>query len=101
MKEKLFCKLKFFEKRNHGSYNTKTNTVYGILIKLGNISSVEANYKWWDMMRSTVMRTHTDHCNNCTKAMRLCFRGTFTCRDKHDDHALCLIILSQFLLQTL
>lgn len=83
VKEKLFRKLKFFDKRKHGSYSTKTNTVCGMLIKLGNISSVEADYKWWDAMRSTVMRTHTDHRNNCIKAMRLRFRGTCTCRDDH------------------
>jgi hypothetical protein len=101
VKEKLFRKLKFFDKRKHDSYNTKTNTVCGMLIKLGNISAVEADYKWCDTMRSTVMRTYTDHRNNCIKAMRLRFRGTFTCRDKHEDRALCLLILSQFLLQTL
>jgi preprotein translocase subunit SecA len=78
VKEKLFRKLKFFDKRKHGSYSTKTNTVCGMLIKLGNISAVEADHKWWDTMRSTVMRTHTDHRNNCIKAMRLRFRGTFT-----------------------
>jgi hypothetical protein len=36
-KEKLFCKPMFFDKRKHGSYNTKTNTVCGMVIKLGNI----------------------------------------------------------------
>ena len=100
VKEKLFSKLKFFDKRKHGSYSTKTNTVCGMLIKLGNISAVEADHKWWDTMRSTVMRTHTDHHNNCIKAMRLRFRGTFTCCDTHEDCELCLLILSQFLLQT-
>jgi hypothetical protein len=102
VKEKLFCKLKLFDKRKHGSYNTKTNTVCGMFINLGNISAVEADYKWcWDTMRSTVMRTHTDHRNNCIKAMRLRFLGKFTCCDKHEDCALCLPMLSQFLLQTL
>ncbi len=85
VKEKLFCKLKFFDKRKHGSYRTKSNTVYGMLIKLGNISAVEADYKWRDTMRSTVMRTHTDHRNNCIKAMRLRFRGTCTFRDIRQD----------------
>ena len=80
VKEKLFRKLKFFDKRKHGSYSTKSNTVCGMLIKLGNISAVEADYKWWDTMRSTVMRTHTDHRNNCIKAMRLRFRGKYTFR---------------------
>jgi hypothetical protein len=94
VKEKVFRKLKFFDKRKHGSYSTKTNTVCGMLIKLGNISSVEADYKWWDAMRSTVMRTHTDHRNNCIKAMRLRFRGTCTYHDKHEDLAMCLPIAS-------
>ena len=35
-----------FDKRKHGSYSTKPNTECGMLvIKLGNISYVEANYK--------------------------------------------------------
>ncbi len=100
VKEKRFRKLKFFDKRKHGSYSTKTNTVCGMLIKLGNISAVEADHKWWDTMGSTVMRTHTDHRNNCIKAMRLRFWGTFTCCDTHEDCELCLLMLSQFLLQT-
>jgi hypothetical protein len=33
LKEKLFRKLKFVDKRKHGSYSTKTNTVCGMLIK--------------------------------------------------------------------
>jgi hypothetical protein len=40
-------------------------------------------------MRSTVMRTHTDHRNNCIKAMRLRFRGTYTFRDC--EFAECLV----------
>ena len=75
VKEKLFRRLKFFDKSKHGSYSTRTSTVCGMLIKYGNISSVAADHKWWDKMRSPVMRTHTDHRNNCIKAMRLRFRG--------------------------
>jgi hypothetical protein len=72
VEDKLFRKLKFFDKKD-GRYSTKTNTVCGMLIKLGNISAVEAHYKCWDTMRSTVMHTHMDHRNNCIKAMTLCF----------------------------
>ncbi len=57
VKEKLFLKLMFFEKRKHGSYSTEPNTVCGMLIKLENIAAVEADKKWWDTMRSTVMHT--------------------------------------------
>ena len=56
-----------------------------MLIKLGNISAVEADYKWWDTLRSSVMRTNTDHRNSCIKAMRLRFRGTCTFRDTKQD----------------
>ncbi len=101
VKEKLFSKLKFFDKRKHGSYSTKTNSVCSMLIKLGNILAVEDDHKWWDTMRSTVMRTHTDHRNNCIKAMQLCFWGTFTCCDTHEDCELCFLMLPQFLLQTI
>jgi hypothetical protein len=52
--KKLFHKLKFFDKRKHGSYSTKPNTVCGMFIKLGNISSVGANYKGG---------THAFHCD--------------------------------------
>jgi hypothetical protein len=90
VKGKLFCNLKFFDKRNHGSYSTKPNTVCGMLIKLGNISSVQADYKWWDTMCSTVMHTHANHRNNCVKAMWLCFQGI--CRQSHNCgvRAMCL-----------
>jgi hypothetical protein len=97
VKEKLFCKLKFFDKRKHGSYSTKPNTVCGMLIKLGNISAVEANYKWWwDTMHSTVMRTHTDHRNNCIKAMRLRFQGMCTFCYYHNARKMCLTVASYF-----
>jgi hypothetical protein len=95
VKEKLFCKLKFFDKRKHGSYSKKSNTVCGMIIKLGNISAVEADYKWWDTMRSTVMRTHTDHRNNCIKAMRLRFQGTCTFHDIRQDPCYTILLLTK------
>jgi hypothetical protein len=71
----LFRKMKFFDKGKHGSYSTSPKTVCGLVMKHCNISSVQADHKWWDKMRSAVMRTHTDHRNNCIKAMRIKFRG--------------------------
>ena len=94
VKEKLFRRLKFFDKSKHGSYSTRTSTVCGMLIKYGNISSVAADHKWWDKMRSPVMRTHTDHRNNCIKAMRLRFRGKY----KWKWNVMCYIVqLTQYL----
>ena len=79
VKIQLFRKMKFFDKGKHGSYNTSTKTVCGLVMKFCNISSVQADHKWWDKMRPMVMRTHTDHRNNCIKAMRNKFRGTYPC----------------------
>jgi hypothetical protein len=79
VKIQLFRKMKFFDKGKHGSYSTSTKTVCGLVMKFCNISSVQADYKWWDKMRPMVMRTHTDHRNNCIKAMRVKFRGKSTC----------------------
>jgi hypothetical protein len=79
VKIQLFRKMKFFGKGKHGSYSTSTNTVCGLVMKFCNISSVQADHKWWDKMRPMVMRTHTDHRNNCIKAMRNKFRGPYPC----------------------
>ena len=95
VKEKLFCKLKFFDKRKHGSYSKKSNTVCGMLIKSGNISAVEADYKWWDTLRSSVMRTNTDHRNSCIKAMRLRFQGTCTFHDIRQDPCYTILLLTK------
>jgi hypothetical protein len=76
VKIQLFRKMKFFDKGKHGSYSTSTKTVCGLVMKFCNISSVQADHKWWDKMRPMVMRTHTDHRNNCIKALRIKFRGT-------------------------
>ena len=76
VKDKLFRRMKFFDKSKHASYSTSPQTVCGLVIKFCNMSSVQADHKWWDMMRSTVMKIHTDHRNNCIKAMRIKFQGT-------------------------
>ena len=79
VKVQLFRKMKFFDKGKHGSYSTNTKTVCGLVMKFCNISSIQADHKWWDRMRPMVMRTHTDHRNNCIKAMRIKFRGKSPC----------------------
>jgi len=64
IKKHLFRRLKFFDKRKHGSFSTSTKTVCGLVVKLCNLSSIEANHAWWESTRPTILKIHTDHRNN-------------------------------------
>jgi hypothetical protein len=75
IKKQLFRRLKFFDKRKHGPFsNNSTKTVCGLVIKLCNLSSIEANHTWW-VRRPTILKIHTDHRNNCIKAIGKQFKG--------------------------
>jgi hypothetical protein len=75
IKKQLFRRLKFFDKRKHGTFSTSTKTVCGLVVKLCNLSSIEANHAWWESTRPTILKIHTDHCNNCIKAIGKQFKG--------------------------
>ena len=75
VKKQLFRRVKFFHDELHGSYDTKTNSVCGLVMRFCNISAIAAEPRWWFDMKPIIKKTHTDHRNNCIKAMRTRFRG--------------------------
>ena len=75
VKTRLFPKVKFLIKEKHGMYAHRQETVCGMVMKHCNISAVDTTSEWWDELRPTIFRTHTDHRNNCIKAIRLRYRG--------------------------
>ena len=72
VKLQVFRRCKFYQKDYHGHYCEKENSFCGIIMKYCN---VVAGPEWWYKIRGLVVKTHTDHRNNCIKAMRLKFRG--------------------------
>jgi hypothetical protein len=74
MKNHIFRKCKFYNRDKHGVFSTKTNTMCGQVIKHCNINGADG--QWWHKMRRLVVKTHTDHRNNCIKAMQTRFKGT-------------------------
>jgi hypothetical protein len=80
VKKVLFRKLKFFDKRKYGIFSDNTNTVCGLVIRFCNMSAVEANHEWWEKMRPSVMKMHTDHRNNAIKSIMQKFKGKPTCK---------------------
>jgi hypothetical protein len=75
VKKQLFRRVKFFHDELHGSYDTETNSVCGLVMLFCNISAIAAEPRWWFDMKPIIKKTHTDHRNNCIKAMRTRFRG--------------------------
>ncbi len=75
VKTRLFPKVKFLIKEKHGMYAHRQETVCGMVMKHCNISAVDTTSEWWNELRPTIFRTHTDHRNNCIKAIRLRYRG--------------------------
>jgi hypothetical protein len=79
VKTTLFRCLKFFKKDLHGLYDLRKGSVLCALLAAEcNVTSAEADERWWADMRKLVVCTHTDRCNNVIKNMRLRFRGKCT-----------------------
>jgi hypothetical protein len=68
-----FCRCKFYNKEHHGTYNEKPTSFCGMVLKYCNIIANEA---WWYDTRKMIVITHTNHRNNCIKAVKLIFKGT-------------------------
>jgi hypothetical protein len=72
IKLQVFCRSKFYNKEHHGTYNEKPTSFYGIVLKYCNITAKKA---WWYNTRKMIVITHTNHSNNCIKAVKLKFKG--------------------------
>ena len=75
VKKVLFRRIKFFRKELHGMYHQSPTTVCGLIINHCNMPLEEARMEWWSKTRKVVLASHTDHCNNIIKLMRLRFIG--------------------------
>ena len=73
IKVQVFRRCKFYNKEHHGTYNEKPTTFCGMVLKYCNIIANEA---WWYNTRKMIVITHTNHRNNCIKAVKLKFKGT-------------------------
>jgi hypothetical protein len=69
----VFRRCKFYNKEHHGVYNEKATSFCGIVL---NYCNIVANEAWWYNTRKMIVITHTNHRNNCIKAMKLKFKGT-------------------------
>ena len=72
VKLQVFRRCKFYNKEHHGIYNEMPTSFCGIVLKYCNIVANEA---WWYNTRKMIVITHTNHRNNCIKAMKLKFKG--------------------------
>jgi hypothetical protein len=73
LKEYIFRRIKFYNRFKHAQYSTETSTLCGQLLKRSNMN---ANATWWENMRPMIIKTLTDHRNNCIKRMQKRFKGT-------------------------
>jgi hypothetical protein len=69
IKLQVFCRC---NKEHHEAKNEKPTLFCGIVLKYCNII---ANKAWWYNTRKMIVITHTNHCNNCIKAVKLKFKG--------------------------
>jgi hypothetical protein len=75
VKNKLFRCVKFFDREKHGFYSENLNTACGLVMKFCNIAitSKTQALAWWREVRPLVIKTISDHRNNCIKSMRTNF----------------------------
>jgi hypothetical protein len=72
IKTHIFRICKFYFRDKHGMYNRSAKTMCGQIMQHCNL---EADAEWWYKMRTTVVKTHTDHRNNCIKRLNARFKG--------------------------
>jgi hypothetical protein len=72
IKLQAFCRCMFNNKEHHGTYKEKPMSFCDIALKYCNII---ANKAWWNNTRKLIDISHTNHCNNCIKAVKLKFKG--------------------------
>jgi hypothetical protein len=71
IKDHIFRKCKFYHRDKHGVYDTSPTSMCGQIMKH---CSLEADATWWYQMRMVVVKTHTDHRNNCIKRLNERFK---------------------------
>jgi hypothetical protein len=77
IKRTVFRRCKFYNREHHGAYNENVKTFSGMVL---NHCHIVANEVWWFNTRKLIVTIHTNHRNNCIKAMNTKFKG------KQQDH---------------
>jgi hypothetical protein len=72
MKDHIFPKCKFYHRDKHGTYDRSPTSMCGQIMKH---CSLEADATWWYQIRPVIVKTHTDHRNNCIKRLKARFKG--------------------------
>lgn len=78
VKKHLFRKLKFWKKADDGGYSSDPNTPAGLFFKtiqLPTLMSADAKATVWASYVPLIGQLHTDHRNNCIKAMQKQYKG--------------------------
>ena len=74
VKTNIFRKCKFYHRDVHGVFSTNPHSMCGQVMQYCNINA--SSTAWWHDIRQLVVQTHTNHRNNCIKAMQ----QRFTCK---------------------
>ena len=72
VKTHTFRICKFYNRNLHSHYSTSGKTMCGQILRKCNL---DADAAWWYLMRPTVVKTLTDHRNNCIKQINARFKG--------------------------
>ena len=72
VKTHTFRICKFYNRNLHSQYSTSGKTMCGQILRKCNL---DADAAWWYQMRPTVVKTLTDHRNNCIKRIMQKFKG--------------------------
>ena len=72
VKTHTFRICKFYNRDLHSHYRTSGKTMCGQILRQCNL---DADAAWWYQMRPTVIKTLTDHRNNCIKRINARFKG--------------------------
>ena len=72
VKTHTFRICKFYNRNLHSQYSTSAQTMCGQILRKCNL---DADAAWWYQMRPTVVKTLTDHRNNCIKRIMQKFKG--------------------------
>lgn len=80
IREKVFRFVKFYNRDRHGYYSNSPKSVSGMLFRyshMNHLADEQLQKHWFHDVRKIVVKTISDHRNNCIKAMKLRFRGTY------------------------
>ena len=99
VREKVFRYVKFYNRDRHGFYSNSPKSVCGMLFKFSHMAHLppeQLQKHWINDVRKLVIRTISDHRNNCIKAMKHRFKGKCTTYLLLGAPLLLLVVISNF-----